>query len=369
MTGQPPGGGLSASSDADPQVVVADVLDRITDGFFALDSAGRFTYLNRSAEETLQRSRAELLGHSIWEIFPEAAGSRALRKYQRAVSEQAMVQFEEVIADLDRCLEIRLYPSQGGVSVYFRDITDRKGAEEERRRLLQAEQEARQRAEHEARLREDVMRILSHDLKNFINSIRLNAELVSAGGEPQEAVERIRSVIIRMARLIQGLLDADRLGAGQSLPLDLSRVEVEPLIREACALFVPQARQRRLQLEWTIADDCPPVHADEDRLLQVFWNLIGNAIKLTPLGGEVDVRAERAGEYVRFVVRDSGPGITRDDQMRLFDPYWQDKRTARLGTGLGLPTTKAIVESHGGRISVQSEVGKGTTFSFVVPSA
>jgi len=112
----------------------------------------------------------------------------------------------------------------------------------------------------------------------------------------------------------------------------------------------------------------PPVMVDPERIQHVFWNVVGNAVKFTPEGGRIRIGCEAGPERVRFWVSDSGPGIAAENVPHLFDPFWQAKRTARLGTGLGLPIAKGIVEAHGGTIAVQSELGAGTTFFFDLPA-
>lgn len=225
----------------------------------------------------------------------------------------------------------------------------------------------------ETRLRTEVVRTLSHDLKTPLNAIRLNAELIGElaadSAQIPAIVVRILSIVDRMNRLISGLLDADRLNEGQRLPMEPRVVSAATMASDACVLFELAALQKKIRLECAVADDCPPVYADEDRILQVLWNLIGNAVKLTPPAGRVRLRVEPDGAAVRFSVKDAGPGIRDEDVARLFDPYWQEKRTARLGTGLGLPTSKAIVEAHGGRIWFETRRGHGSTFHFTVPVA
>jgi signal transduction histidine kinase len=117
------------------------------------------------------------------------------------------------------------------------------------------------------------------------------------------------------------------------------------------------------------APDLPPVVADRDRLHQVIGNLLGNALKFTPEEGRVEVEARRVEDDVHISVRDSGPGIAADEVPRIFDPYWQARRTDRLGAGLGLTISKGIVEAHGGRIWVESRPGEGSTFTFALPIA
>jgi len=112
-----------------------------------------------------------------------------------------------------------------------------------------------------------------------------------------------------------------------------------------------------------------PVLADPDRLFQVFSNLIGNAIKFTPEQGRIELRVVQRGDWLEFSVSDTGPGITIEDQAHLFDRFWQSRQHRHQGTGLGLYICRGIVEAHGGRIWVESEPGKGSTFRFTLPAA
>jgi signal transduction histidine kinase len=146
-------------------------------------------------------------------------------------------------------------------------------------------------------------------------------------------------------------------------------LEAAPLVEETLALHRPLAADARLTLEADIAKGLPAIQGDRDRLLQVFSNLIGNAIRFSPAGGRIVVRAVADGAHVRFSVSDEGPGIPRSQWPRLFDPFWQAVQGSGKGAGLGLPIAKGLVESHGGRIWVASEPGQGATFHFTVPTA
>ncbi len=122
-------------------------------------------------------------------------------------------------------------------------------------------------------------------------------------------------------------------------------------------------------MEYRAARGLPPVHADRHRVMQVLSNLIGNSLKFTPPGGRITVEARDTDGHALFTVADTGPGIAQENLSDIFSPYWQAKRAERLGAGLGLPIAKGIVESHGGRIWVESEPERGTTFSFTLPLA
>mgnify|MGYP002408246568 FL=1 len=129
------------------------------------------------------------------------------------------------------------------------------------------------------------------------------------------------------------------------------------------------AGQKRQRLEIDLPPHLPKIWTDSDRLAQVFANLVGNAIKFTPEGGSISVRADPAVEGVRFVVEDNGPGISPEILPHIFDRYWQPKESARRGFGLGLFIVRGLVEAHGGRVWVESTPGKGSRFFFTVPVA
>ena len=222
------------------------------------------------------------------------------------------------------------------------------------------------------RAREEVLAIVSHDLRNPLNAVKLGASLLAQSetitGDEREQLEIIDISANRMADLIADLLDVTRLEGGKRLPIEPARVELEPLFGEAHELFRSQAAANAVTLDYEIEPGSPAIYADRHRVMQVLSNLIGNALKFTPAQGSVVFRAKPyAGTLVIFSVADSGPGIPKANLKDIFNPYWQAKRAERMGAGLGLPIAKGIVESHGGKIWVESEPGKGTTFYFTIP--
>jgi signal transduction histidine kinase len=252
---------------------------------------------------------------------------------------------------------------------------ERQAREEAERQRILAADNARlyQAAQEAARQREDVLAIVSHDLKNPLSTIRLSTRLLSSRLEeiPEAAalsrqVAAINRAVAHMLTLVHQLLDAARLDAGQALAIQTRPVPLDPLLGEALAVIEPQASQKSLRLE-------PPpttglvVPCDRDRILQVLTNLLGNAVKFTPDGGELAVEGHRVDQEVRVSVRDSGPGIPESAQPHLFERHWQAEGTARQGSGLGLYIARGIIGAHGGRIWVDSTPGKGSTFTFSLP--
>ena len=221
------------------------------------------------------------------------------------------------------------------------------------------------------RAREEVLAIVSHDLRNPLSAVTLGASLLemseALADEDREQVETIEASAKRMSRLIEDLLDVTRLEGGKRLPIEPGPVSPTELLTEAENLFRAQAGVAGVTITYEADPDMPPVRADRHRVMQVLSNLIGNSMKFTPEGGRISVRAKRVGEEVLFSTSDTGPGIPREHLGHIFNPYWQAKRTERLGAGLGLPIAKGIVEAHGGRIWVESEQGRGTDFYFTLP--
>jgi Osmosensitive K+ channel histidine kinase len=219
--------------------------------------------------------------------------------------------------------------------------------------------------------REEVLAIVSHDLRNPLHTVMLAASLLQTSegiaAEDREQLEIIDISAKRMQRLIEDLLDLTRLEGGSQLPIEPAPLDVESLFSETNELFKSQAARATITLQCHVGEGAGPVHADRHRVLQVLSNLIGNAMKFTPPGGVITYQAELRDATVQITVADSGPGIPKENLGDIFNPYWQAKRTARLGAGLGLPIAKGIVESHGGRIWVESEPGAGARFHFTLP--
>lgn len=239
-------------------------------------------------------------------------------------------------------------------------------------RRRDAQRDARE-AQQAVQAREQVLAIVSHDLRNPLSAITLSSSLLASGDleqpELQEQFDVIRLSAGRMNRLIEDLLDVSRMEGGKALPIDPKVIDVGPLLAEVAELFKPQTAAAEVSLTVEPPGGIPNIKADRDRIIQVLSNLVGNAMKFTPARGTIELGAISDSDFVRVFVRDSGPGIPAEDQADIFDPYWQGKKTERLGAGLGLPIARGIVESHGGRIWVESQPGKGTTFSFTVPVA
>jgi signal transduction histidine kinase len=170
-----------------------------------------------------------------------------------------------------------------------------------------------------------------------------------------------------MERLIQDLLDVARMESGR-LTVSREFLDPEPLVREMCESNAPIAAQKKQKIVCNVEEPLGQICADRDRLVQVFGNLIGNAVKFTPERGAISVSAHAAGDYVEFVVSDSGPGIPEGDLKHVFTPYWQAKKTAHMGAGLGLAIVRGIVQAHGGEVWAENGPEGGAAFRFRIPT-
>ena len=245
------------------------------------------------------------------------------------------------------------------------ELGERAGVAVDNARLYRDAQDA-------VRVRDDVLAIVSHDLRNPLGAIDLAATLLhrlhGADTRDRKHIETIRRSAGRMEHLIDDLLDMASINAGR-LSIKPLHVDAGVVLGEAIDLHEPLANERGITILRECDVDGVPLYADRDRLLQVFGNVLGNAIKFCNPGDVVMVRAVRDGDRVRFSLADTGPGIARTELPHLFEPYWSGRSGKKTGTGLGLFIAKGIVEAHGGTIEVASEEGKGATFAITLPVA
>lgn len=237
-------------------------------------------------------------------------------------------------------------------------------------RLLEFEREAKEKAEAAVRVRDETLGIVSHDLRNPLTKIALSAELLD-GAPPEEqsdTIETIRSSARQMQRLIQDLLDVARMETGR-LSVAQDRIDPAELVREICETNEAVARQKQQKIACVLAPPLPPICADRERLVQVFGNLLGNAMKFTPERGTITIEVKMLSSAVSFKVRDTGPGIPAADLRNVFTPYWQAKKTAHMGAGLGLAIVRGIVEAHGGSVWAENAPDGGAVFAFTIPIA
>jgi PAS domain S-box-containing protein len=250
--------------------------------------------------------------------------------------------------------------------VVAKDLAARCALALDNARLYREAQEATQ-------SREEVLAVVSHDLRGPLAAVQLAAQFVQrvvrAEASPQlaSACGVVGRATERLTRLVDDLVDFARLERGR-VPLDRSPHDAEALVRDAVSVAAPLAAEAGVTLSTDVAAELAPISCDRHRILQVLANLVGNALKVTPRGGVVRVSTD-AGcpKGTRFTVADSGPGIPSEDLPHVFQRYWRGKSATYEGSGLGLAIAKTVVDAHGGRIWVESAPGQGAAFHFTIP--
>ena len=225
-------------------------------------------------------------------------------------------------------------------------------------------------AQQEIRTREDVLAIVSHDLRSPLAIIAGAVDLLSPAtapsGDLQKITDAIRHAVSQMQRLIGDLLDFARIQSG-TLSVNKKAESPMAIIKPIVDSMRYQAQARQQSLKVDIPSDIPYMECDGQRIGQVLTNLLGNAIKFTPEGGAIRISTHHQEGTIVIAVADTGPGIASEDIPKLFDRYWQGGKNKSMGVGLGLSIARGLVESHGGKIWVESALGKGSTFYFTVP--
>lgn len=375
------------------------LLEAAPDGIVEVDGSGRIVLVNSQAEKLFGYRREELLGKSVELLMPQ-------RFRERHPSHRAGYCAHSVVRPMGSGLDLRalradgtefavdinLSPFQGetgpGVICVIRDVTDRKAVEEQIKMLNQSleqrtrdlavtntELEIRNREVEKAnRLKSNFLATMSHELRTPLNSIIGFSDLLAeqTAGRLTQKQERFVGHVKESSRhllaLINDILDLSKIEAGR-LELKYENFPMRVAADEVLSTVRPLAAAKRIELGTELSADLA-LCADRVRLKQVLYNLLSNAIKFTPQEGRVRLVARSAVSLVNVSVIDTGIGIPREEQESIFEPFHQLPASAqgvREGTGLGLSITKLLVEQHGGRIWVESELNKGSQFNFTIP--
>jgi PAS domain S-box-containing protein len=334
-----------------------------------LDECGEILHANDAMQSFFGREADQLLGQSIFDFMHPDEVEHAKEELRRLRSRGRPEDGPEMMYD-SFVLQDRRYITKEGAIVWGNlylmplwraddtlfhivglmvDITERKKAVESRERILA---------------------VVSHDLRDPLTAIELSAgALLTSGihddptvGQQIDVIERNSS---RALRLIRDLMDFSAIQAGK-IALDVEELDLGAVILEGVQLQEAVAREQGVSLGCELDLDQAHAVVDHGRLLQVLSNLIGNAIKFCQPGDSVLVTATTEADEARVAVVDTGPGISAEKAEQLFTPYTKGQN-GRSGIGLGLSIAKEIVEAHGGRIWLESEVGEGATFFFTVP--
>jgi PAS domain S-box-containing protein len=359
---------------------VRALLDNALDAVVALDADGRVNFWNPQAERTFGFSREDAIGRELAELGIAEEHRAAFREATRAACDQGLPKEPRV----ELCgrrrdgsefpLEITLTPIPDSlfcVSVFARDITDRKRAESERERLLHEAKLARHEAEAASRVKDEFLATLSHELRTPLTAI-VGWTYLLRGGRLDEAtqakgLEAIDRNASAQAQVIADILDLSRVVSAK-LRLNVRRVQLAPVVAAAIDTLIPAASARGVKVQPVLDPSAGLVSGDPDRLRQVIWNLVSNAVKFTERDGRVIVRLERVGDVVQLTVEDTGIGISSTFLPHVFERFRQgDSSNTRShgGLGLGLAVVRHLVELHGGTVEAHSG-GEGRGSSFVV---
>ncbi len=314
-----------------------------------LDSDGRIQFANPAALKLFDTPSA--IGHTAAEVLRQY---QLVEAWQRACA-SAAPQIEAVEIP-SRHLFLQLFvlpdPHTGGSLLLVQDLT--------RVRRLEM-------------VRRDFISNVSHELRTPLASLKALTETLRDGAleDPKVAnrfLGRIETEVDALTQMAEELLELARIESGQ-VPLEFSQVNPARLLESSAERMRAQIERAGLELRFEVPASLPDVRVDERRLGQVLVNLVHNAVKFTPPGGDVVLSADMDGDFVRFAVCDTGVGIPEDDLSRIFERFYKaDRARSSGGTGLGLSIARHIVEAHGGRIWVDSMDGRGSTFNFTIPT-
>lgn len=340
-----------------------DILEKTSDGFFSLDVDWQFTYLNARVEAMLGRERERVLGKTLWEIFPKISGTVFEEKYRQVMETRSALEFDAESVNERAWYEVHAYPSSGGISVFIRDITERKRAEEERLTTSKLDSLG------------TLAGGIAHDMNNVLTVISGNIGLAQL-----ETPTHCGNLLSFLAKAGQAAQHAARLSS-QLLTFSKGGAPVKKVIAlrdmlTRAAEFALYGSNLRAAIE--IEDHLGKAEIDEGQIEQVINGLMINAREAMPNGGVVGVTAENytiqeqsgsplaPGRYVKVSIADAGPGVPADLVTKIFDPYFTTKPTS---SGLGLAICYSIIKKHGGYLHLENNTSSGATFTFYLPMA
>ncbi|HXB43203.1 MAG TPA: PAS domain S-box protein, partial [Puia sp.] len=345
------------------------ILESIGDAFFAVDKNWIVTYWNSKAETMLGKTKTEVVGNHLWEVFSDSIDSESDRKYRQALQSGQVVQFEDYYPAQSKWYEISAYPSDSGLSVYFKDISERKFSEIQLTDLNgNIRKNAKKLAESNAEL-EQFAYVASHDLQEplrMVTSYLSQIEKKYGGVIDDKGKKYIHFAVDgakRMRQIILDLLEFSRVGRTDD---DLENIDLNELIREIQILYIKQIKEKNATLAF---DSLPVMRAHRSPLRQVFQNIIGNALKYTKkdIPAHICITAQELQNHWQFAITDNGIGIDKEYFDKIFVIFQRlHHKDEYSGTGIGLAVTKKIIENLGGRIWVESTEGEGSTFFFTL---
>lgn len=345
------------------------ILESIGDAFFTIDKNWIVTYWNTHAETMLHVSREEIIGKKLWDIFPESIGSTSNEKYYEAIRTNKKIVFEDYYNPLNKWFEISCYPSESGLSVYFKDVSERKISQFQLSELnASLKKTASDLVASNAEL-EQFAYVASHDLQEPLRMVSGFLSLLEKkyvdilDDQGKEYINYAVDGAKRMRQMILNLLEFSRVGRFND---SMEEVDTNELLRNVQTIYKKKIEDSGAMI---VSDNLPKIVTYKSPLQQVLQNLVSNGLKYQKRGGKpvINISAFRKNAHWHFAIKDNGIGIDSghfDRIFVLFQRLHDDEKYS--GTGLGLPIVKKIVEAMGGEIWIESEKGKGSTFYFTV---
>jgi PAS domain S-box-containing protein len=358
-------------------------------GVFTTDASLAITSWNQWFERATGRPAEVVVGRALFEVFPDISERGLDRYYTAALRGEVGVLAHRFHGHL-----VRIPTSSGdmpqstriapllidhdviGTVTVVEDVSERVNSETELRRQIAAAEAARHVAEDALRVKDDFLATLSHELRTPLNAVLGWTNILLAQPVSPEMLDRALQVIDRnaaaQARLIDDMLDMARIVTGK-LRLEMKPVDLVTATLAAIDVVTPTAHAKNITIRKLLGTTPGLITADPDRVQQIAWNILSNAVKFTPSGGSIDVRIDHQGDAVRLSISDTGKGIESDFLPHVFERFRQANSSVSRtegGLGLGLALVRQLVEMHGGRIGVASEgVDKGATFTVTFPPA
>ena len=337
-------------------------IDSLYDPVIVTDAAGRVQRINRAAEP-LFGSGNSVLGKRVQDVTTDPRLSMAvldvLASQRTIASEESAAAVPLVVEGTERSFRQRTTPMHDaesrlvGAVMLLEDITHLREID---------------------RVKSEFIAAASHELRTPLTSLEMGVHLLLEGStgelsaKQRELLTMCREDAMRLDRLVKELLDLSRIESGEAPPL-LAAVSIRDLVIQVAESLRRQVDSKGITLEIDAPAELPQTMADRGQVERVLTNLITNAIRATDRAGTINLTAVRRNGYVAISVRDTGRGIPRDYLARVFDPFVQVPNAPAGGAGLGLSISRRIVQAHGGQITVRSELGHGTTFTFTLPAA
>ena len=323
------------------------IFSNIQDGVIVLDTRNRILFLNPSIREVFGLGAQEMGGLPLLDAITHPDLRAMLNR-----AAEGPLKYHEINLDSGQVLNAQYTPIPGiGAAITMQDISYLKELD---------------------RMKSDFVHTVSHDLRSPLTALLGYTELIDRIGplteQQREFLQRIQASVQHITNLVNDLLDLERIEAGFDTRRE--QVHIGSVLKYTLDTFETQAHAKNINLSMNVATDIIPLRANPIRIRQLLDNLVGNAIKYTPADGSVDINVASRDRQIIIQVADTGPGIPQNEQPRIFDKFYRASNVPEgtQGSGLGLAIVKSIVESHHGRIWVESTQGKGSSFFVVLPA-